>query len=176
MKRKCVFTIGPESSGSMLVARICAHVLGVAPFGQWNGVGWCDQGRNKVCHRSLPFCIPPRFPDIGKWIADNESDYDIHFVLTTRDITLSEISRVERFNKSFEQVRSESLRAKEIMSQIIASEQKHLIWSYETFMFLGQPYLSELYRFLEVESDFEVPLKDGNRYRLEQLLKAPEAP
>jgi len=39
MKNKCVFIICPESTGSMLVAKICSHVFGIHSYGQWNGVG-----------------------------------------------------------------------------------------------------------------------------------------
>jgi hypothetical protein len=31
---RCVFVVGPESSGSMLAAKIVAHVLGVRAYGQ----------------------------------------------------------------------------------------------------------------------------------------------
>ena len=72
MKNKCVFTIGPESSGSMLIAKIVTEVLGIESYGNWNAVGWIDKGNHKVCHRSLPFGIPQKYPDIEKWIIDNE--------------------------------------------------------------------------------------------------------
>ena len=165
-KNKCVFTIGPESTGSMLVAKIIADVLGVERYGQWNGVGWIDKGTNKVCHRSLPFNIPPQYPNIEQWISSNQESYDIFFVLTTRDITLSEKSRINRFGKNLHQVGLESIQAKNRILDLLNSEQKCFIFSYETFMYLELGYLKELYRFLDVESEFIPTLIDGNRKKL----------
>ncbi len=51
MKNKCVFTIGPESSGSKLVARLIAEVLDIESYDEWNGVGWADKDKHKICHR-----------------------------------------------------------------------------------------------------------------------------
>jgi len=166
IKNKCVFTIGPESTGSMLVAKIIADVLGVETYGQWNGVGWIDKGANKVCHRSLPFNIPPQYPDIEQWISSNQESHDIFFVLTTRDITLSEKSRINRFGKNLHQVGLESIQAKNRILNLLNSEQKCFIFSYETFMYLELGYLKELYRFLGVESDFIPKLIDGNKKSL----------
>ena len=108
MKKKCIFVVGPESSGSMLITRVIAHVLGIENYGDWGGGGWRDKGNHKICHRSLPFGKPPKYPDIEEWIAETERDYQLYFVLTTRDITLSETSKRERFSKSSEQVQKES--------------------------------------------------------------------
>lgn len=169
MAKKCIFIIGPESSGSKLVARICAHVLNIVDFNEWDGSAWCDMGNHKICHRSLPYNIPPQFPDITKWIRDNENDFKIHFVLTTRDITISQLSRSERWSKHQEQTVRESTIAKKIMSQVMQSSFPHIIWSYETFMFLGTAYLQHLYKFLEVKSDFTPELLDGNLKRINEI-------
>lgn len=150
----------------MLVARILAGVLGIEKYGEWNGVGWVDNGRHKVCHRSLPFNIPPQYPDIARWISENELNYEIYFVITTRDITISEVSRVNRFSKSREQVKKESIKAKGIIADLLNSEQKCFVFSYETFMFLELEYLQQLYRFIGIESDFMPEISDGNRRRL----------
>jgi len=48
------------------------------------------------------------------------------------------------------------------MSSVMRSHQKYLLWSYESFMFLKQDYLTLLYDFLNVDSDFMPELKDGN--------------
>ena len=169
MRNKCVFTVGPESTGSMLVARILAHVLEIEPYGQWNGVGWNDRGKHRICHRSLPFDIPPRYPNIDQWISSNEGDYDLYFVLTTREIALSESSRMSRFKKPNDQVECESIRAREIMADIMQRDVNLFIWSYETFMFLGIDYLRMLYRFIGVESDFIPALVDGNKKKIKAL-------
>lgn len=171
MKSKCVFATGPESSGSRLVAKICSHVLNIQKYGDWNGVGWSNSDHHKVCHRSIPFGIPPRFPNLEKWISENEKDYEIYFILTTRDTTISEFSRIERFPKTLAEVRKDSKIAKELMKQAINSGHKYFIWSYETFMFLREEYLKSLYSFLEVESDFIPLLRDGNEKRIREKPK-----
>lgn len=170
MRRRCVFVIGPESSGSKLIARVCSHALGIRSFEEWNGTGWSDRGNDKLCHRSLPFDIPPKFPDIREWIRENEKEYDLFFILTTRDITLSEQSRYDRWKKPADQAKAESRRAREIMTDVIHSGVNYFIWSYETFMFLGKDYLQELYAFLGVQSDFFPGLRDGNESRIRQLI------
>ncbi|MEO9850087.1 MAG: hypothetical protein ABJE80_12775 [Reichenbachiella sp.] len=167
--RKCVFVIGPESSGSMLIAKICSHVLGIQAYGSWDGAGWSDEGHHKVCHRSLPYSNPPVFPDIDAWISTNKDEYNIHFVLTTRDLMISEISRFDRFAKPLRQSKLESEKAKEIMKGVMNKDQKYLIWSYETFLFLGLDYLQLLYQFLDVKSDFIPDLVDGNRSKIVKI-------
>lgn len=165
--KKCVFVIGPEGSGSKLVARIIAHALDISPFGEWQGNGWCRSDAHIICHRSLPYLLPPRYPDIGKWILEYSPEYDLYFVLTTRDITLSELSRVSRFGKSPDQVVHESSMARQIMAGLLSSSDcRCFIWSYETFMFLGHDYLQLLYHYLGANSDFCPELDDGNRKRL----------
>lgn len=150
----------------MLVGRVVAHVLGAADYGDWDGIGWIDNGGNKVCHRSLPFGSPSVYPNVRKWINDNEGEYELYFVLTTRDQTISEASRINRFNKPVEQVQRESLEARQIIRDLLGSEQKCFIFSYETFMYLELSYLQQLYRFLGVESGFMPSITDGNRRRL----------
>ena len=166
MKGKCVFVIGPEGTGSKLIARIISQALDISGFNEWRGNGWCDNGQHKVCHRSLPYQNPPRYPDIEGWILENKTGYEIFFVLTTRDITLSEISRINRFGKTAMQVHSESETAKTIIKNLINSESQYYIWSYETFMFLGIDYLKLLYGFLGIKSNFCPPLVDGNKKKL----------
>jgi len=158
-----VFVIGPESSGSMLIAKICSHVLDIQGYDKWNGVAWSDRGMHKVCHRSLPYGDPPKFPNLERWILENETNYELYFILTTRDIFLSERSRFRRWEKSFQQSQAESAMAKEIISNVIKGGYPFFIWSYETFMYLERAYLECLYRFLGVESNFIPMLFDGNR-------------
>ncbi len=169
-KNKCIIVVGPESSGSTLVANIFAHVLGMHDFNEWDAAGWCDNGYDMLCHRSLPYGrYPPRFPNIDRWISKYKDDYDLSFILTTRDITISEVSRFYRWGKPFEQSKEESDKARELMVKIMNSGQKYFIWSYETFMFLQKDYLDLLYRFLDIETDFMPDLKDGNVSKIIKL-------
>jgi len=75
-----------DLNGTKLIAKIISHALNIDQYGEWNGMGWSDKGMHKVCHRSLPFLIPPQYPDIEKWIHENRHVYDVFFVITTRDI------------------------------------------------------------------------------------------
>lgn len=166
--KKCIFVIGPESSGSKLIAKVIANVLDIKTYGQWSGSGTKDNGYHKVVHRSLPYNFPPQFPSVEDLIKQNQM-FDIYFILTTRDISISERSRFERWTKPLETAKKESDQAREIMSYIINSNQKYLIWSYETFMFLKSDYLKCLYSFLEIESDFIPSLFDGNKGKVKTL-------
>lgn len=159
---KCVLVMGTESSGSKLIAKICSHVLEIQMFGDWNGNAWSDNGINKVYHRSLPYNNPPQYPNIDELLFDNRENYQIYFILTTRDNTISELSRSNKYAKPREQSRLESHKAREIMTNILRSNHRSFIWSYETFMFLQLEYLKKLYQFLEIESNFIPELIDGN--------------
>jgi len=165
---KCVFVVGPESTGSKLISRILADALGVVQYSQWDGTGCVDNGKDKLCHRSLPYGIPPRYPDIADWINKHRDDYELFFVITTRDITLSETSRIKRFPKNLGQVRRETKHAKMIISELLKSNNKCYIFSYETFMFLQIDYLRKLYEFLGIDSTFIPELIDGNVRRIRQ--------
>ena len=171
MKGNCVIVVGPESTGSRLVAKICAHVLGLASFGDWDAVGWIENERHRVCHRSLPYGLPEKWPDVTRWVRSNWRHSDIRFILVTRDLTLSHLSRRKRFGKSLATCRQQSERARAIMIDIMDNRYQYLLWSYETFMFLGEAYLRELYEFLGVESSYCPELRDGNGNRLSRLIE-----
>ncbi len=154
--------MGTESSGSKLIAKICSHALGIQKYGDWNGNAWSNNGLHKVYHRSLPYNKPPLYPNIEELLSENQENHEIFFILTTRDKTISELSRFYKYSKPIEQSRLESFKALEIMTLILNSNNKCFIWSYETFMFLQKVYLNKLYQFLDIESDFIPELIDGN--------------
>ncbi len=166
LKKKCIFILGPESSGSRLISKIIAHALEIQNFDSWNGSGWMYSKTHKICHESLPAGDESKFPDIDGWISENRENYELNFVLTTRDITISECSRIDRFAKPLHQVQKESAIARKIIRDILHNEFKTMFWSYETFMYMGNTYLELLYNFLEIDSDFFPVLVDGNKARL----------
>ena len=125
--------------------------------------GWSDRGYHKVCHRSLPHRKPPVYANIEELISENCAEYEIYFILTTRDISISEVSRMHRLAKPLSDTRTESDKAREIMIAVINSGYKYFVWSYETFMYLDKYYLKDLYSFIGVESDFIPDLYDANR-------------
>lgn len=171
MRKKCVFVIGPESTGSKLIAKVASHALGIESFGDWNGSGWSKSDQHILCHRSLPYGKKFLFPDVQEWIRDYQDEYDLYFVLTTRDITISHFSRYQRWKKPVKQSAVESETAQKIMLEVMRSEQPYFIWSYESYMFLGADYLQTLYHFLGVESDFTTELRDANAKKVKRIPK-----
>ena len=168
--KKCVFVIGPESSGSTLVARIISANLNRHDYAEYNGTNFnADHFPHRVCHRSLPSRNPrvPDWPNIDEWLTEFK-DYRIYFVLCTRDIHISERSRLFRsrlvpgLNLTPQQFREDSLKARQIIIDVMGRDLDYFLWSYETFMYLGRDYLRMLNRFLEVHADFMPQVKDGN--------------
>ena len=164
-RNKCVFVIGPESSGSTLIARIISANLNQHDFADYNGTNFnAEHLPHRVCHRSLPSRNPrvPDWPDIDEWLNEFK-DCQIFFVLCTRDIHISERSRLVRgFSLSQQNLHAESQRAKEIIIDLLGRELDCFLWSYETFMYLERDYLRLLNRFLGIEADFMPTLQDGN--------------
>ena len=174
-KKKIVFVIGQESSGSRLVARACAHSLDIIGFEDWKAVGWTHSEKASVCHRSLPFGTPSKFPDIRRWLKKYCQE-ELYFVITTRDVTLSDYSKMEVFGKPFEQVMAERNKVREIIAQVMESGHPYTFVSYETLMFLGKPYWGELYAFLDISPANQIfpALLDANAKRIEEMTnKAP---
>ena len=169
-RNKCIFVIGPESSGSTMIARIISANLNQHDFGEYNGTNFnADHFQHRVCHRSLPSRNPrvPDWPDIDEWLQEFQ-DYEIYFVLCTRDIHISELSRLFRsrmvpgLDISSHQFREDSLKARQIIIDVLGRKLNYFLWSYETFMYLGRDYLRLLNRFLDVEADFMPKVQDGN--------------
>ncbi len=174
MKRKCVFIIGPESSGSTLIAQIISAALNGDTA--WSGRGFnccnspfcdratdftkpCSQVEHLVCHRSLPFGQKPEWPPIKEW----QSMYEAYFVLCTRDSTISALSVKKRFQRKSEHIAEHQSLAREILTDLLKSKAKSFLWSYETFMFLKEAYLEEIFSFLDLTSDYRpAEIKDAN--------------
>jgi len=81
---------------------------------------------------------------------------------------MSEVSRHNRWSKTFKQSTVESDKAREILTGIMKDESDldYIIWSYESFMFLKEDYLQTLYDFIGVKSDFIPKLIDANRRKV----------
>lgn len=170
-KERAIFVVGPESSGTTMIARI----LNMALIGQsWSGRGWncCDDGQcdaptytapcrpveHIVCHRSLPF--RDKWPPVDEWLAT----YDCRFIVCTRDQNIARTSQRRRWRKSPGLLDTEGEHAVAIIRQIMNSA-PCFIWSYETFMLLQEPYLENLFAFLGISNHYPVALKltDANR-------------
>lgn len=84
-------------------------------------------------------------------------------MICTRDVTISERSRRERWPKRPSSLLDEqTARARAIIREVMETC-SYTIWSYETFMVLGGDYLRELDRYLGIESTFMPPdILDAN--------------
>ena len=169
-KNKCVFVIGPESSGSTLVARIISANLNRHDFAEYDGTNFnASHFQHRVCHRSLPSRNPrvPDWPDIDNWLVEF-ADYQIYFVICIRDINISERSRLVRsrgvpgLSLSWQKVHADSQLAKLFIIDILKRDLDYFFWSYESFVYLGRDYLRLVNRFLDIDADFVPELKDGN--------------
>lgn len=167
-RRKIIFVVGQESSGSRLVAKACAASFGIVPFSDWNAIGWAHGENVSVCHRSLPFGTPPKFPNIDRWKKKYGATHDLFFVLTTRDVNLSDLSKMEMFGKSTETVKAERTKVLAVYSKIMKQDAPYFLFSYETLMFLQKPYWQELYKFLGLSAEDRVfpDLIDANEKRI----------
>ncbi|MBR9800820.1 hypothetical protein GYB59_03570 [bacterium] len=151
--KKTVIVTGPESSGSTFIARVIASELGIQ---RWNGKNWSPHGKfGRVRHFSLPNAR--EWPDLERWRRIPNR----YFVLATRDINISQRSRKRRWGKSLEHYTEHSHRASQIMGELLQTE-RCFVWSYETALFLGSPYFRQLYAFLDVRSDPQGNMRDGN--------------
>lgn len=163
MREKCVYVIGPESSGSMFVAKTLAHILEVAKYGTWDGGGTVKNKDGKIHHVSLPTGPNSYFPNIATLIEEDKKCYDVYLVITIRDSSISEVSRMLRFLKLRPKVLEESKKAKQMIVELMRSNQvPYFLCSFETLIFLGEDYLRLLYDFLHIDSDFMPVVYDAN--------------
>jgi len=166
--KKLFFIMGLESSGSALVANIIGHVLNVIEFNQeeWGGKCWGGKSIIKkesltLIHRSLPYHRPQKWVDLNDVIREYH-DHERFFILTTRDQRITELSKVRRFGGNMKSAAEDSIKAAKIITTVLKSQEKSLIWSYETFMLLGLDYLKILYNFIGVSSKYIPKLRDAN--------------
>lgn len=163
-KTGCI-VVGPESSGSVFVAKVVSHVLGhCQEFGDWNGYGFNDKiGADKlVLHRSVPYDRPKKFPTSAAELLEPFQGYDdVKIVLTSRDRTISMSSKIRRFGGGISQARLDLATARPLFAELLDRDDV-LVWNYETMVLFGQPYFNRLYRFLGVESDFRPDVVDAN--------------
>jgi hypothetical protein len=178
MKENCIFITGPESSGSTLVAKIIAQVLGNPT---WSGRGFncCDDAQcdadngyinpcrkveRLVCHRSLPF--KHYWPPFDAW----KEKYNGKYIICTRDKTICRYSQLTRFSWKDEKIlKEEEKKVSLLLDDLINSEDTStFIWSYETYVLLGKTYLNLLADYLEIPryefENFEPPRNENAKY------------
>lgn len=164
-KPKAVLVTGPESSGSKLIAKTLAHVMEIKEFGSWNGTRTVSNTGAKIHHQSLPskLGVNKEWLDIDEWYTEHKNDWKTYIVLTTRDKNLSILSKIKRFQKSFQDSEYEMGKAVNIMSNVINSNYRYYIFSYESFILLQKEYIQLLYKYIGINSEFCPSIKDANK-------------
>jgi len=166
MKNKKAYIItGPESSGSVYISKIISWVVDKdKAYGDCDGYGMNGKVGDKiVClHRSQPFGKDKRFFSLSEFESLFKG-YDIYFIVTTRDGSISNRSKKKRFKHTIKEMKTHRAKSKKIIKEILESEHKSFIWNYETFMYLQKVYLNELYNFLGTKKSFPLnDIKDAN--------------
>ncbi len=160
----CCIVLGPESSGSVFIARVISFVIGhCRTFGEWNGYGFNDSiGADKlVLHRSIPYMRPKIFPSLPE-ILGPLAGYDrIRIVLTSRDRSIMAQSTMRRIGGTAEEAAADLATGDALFAKLLERDDVFL-WSYELMNAFGAPYFQRLYRFLGVQTDFVPPVRDEN--------------
>lgn len=169
MRDKCIMVIGPESTGTHFISQILVCAAGIrndmdtAKFGDF---GEIENEMNRVHHISLPTSPKAVFMPIEQMVVDFKKQFkEVYVVCCTRDITMSEKSRLNRMPfRTPDDVVNHTEHANKIISGVIENHSDiSFIWSYETFMFLKHNYMKKLYEFLKIENDFtEYVVNDAN--------------
>lgn len=171
--RRLIIVTGFESSGSAFAARIISFVLGkCSKFGDWDVMtkNWNGKyGENLVIiHSTMPNCRNPK-----KWINDLENeisslkDYSREFIICTRDLNISRMSRIKRWGGSHSKYEDDDKRASVIFSKII-SEEKCFILSLESALALGDAYYQGLFAWLNVKTNFSPKVINSNKPYIKQ--------
>jgi len=153
--------LGPESSGSTLIAKTIATAIGVKDY---NGRFWSKSNKrgDKVCHRSLPYGGKEKhYPPL------DEFKEPCKFILCTRDMNCVSLSKEKKHSELIEDIQKHNETARQMMHKLMETR-NCFIWSYETFLFLREPYLQLLYEFLGIKSDYFPFLRDGNKKWVKQ--------
>jgi len=165
--KTCWIVCGPESSGSVLIAKTLSHAIGASEqFSDYSGYGYNGEIGidNLVLHRSVPFLRPKKtHHDVIEEINALKQSYSvINYVLTTRDPLISVFSKTNRFGGDIADGMQDIELAREFFASI-SREPTCFIWSYETMQLLGSAYFERLYDFFDIQSSFVPALRDANR-------------
>jgi len=157
---------GPESSGSVMVAKTVSFAIGHCNFfGEYSGYGYNSKGtcENLVLHRSIPYMRPKRFQDsLVEEIAAFSDKYErVNYSLTTRDKNCSIQSKMRRFGGSIKEAEEDYEIAVPFFERLV-DDDNCFIWNYESMLLLGKPYFLRMYRFFGIKSDFVPEVYDAN--------------
>jgi hypothetical protein len=164
MSKKIFIITGPESSGSVFISQVIANYVGATKnIDDWNGYGYCKSLKPniKILHRSQPFQSENKYFTL-KQFKEEFKGMELYFILTTRYHEFSNLSKKKRFNRSNKDIDNNMSQSKLILSEIIKSNEKYIIWNYETMLYLNEVYFDLLYDFVEGINKHYPKVKDGN--------------
>jgi len=162
----CYVIVGPESSGSMHISRVISFITGrCEKFGEYRGnmANSSELCENLVLHCSVPRKRPKQFQEFVESLIEHYQVVfkNVNIVLTTRDKSISTLSKIRRFGESKESARLDYEKAMPFFEKLVRDDDC-FIWNYETMILLGDEYFFRLYRHLGIESDFVPEFYDGN--------------
>ena len=102
-----------------------------------------------------------------KWFSELQDEiknigvYDVSYVICTRDLSISRISRQKRFGGSMESYLNDDIKARNIFSEIMKTN-RYYIFSLESALALQESYYQDFYKWLNIESNFMPPVFDVN--------------
>lgn len=162
--KKVYIITGPESSGSVFISKVIANYVGATKnIDDWNGYGYCNSINPdiKILHRSQPFQNKNQYFTLNQF-EEEFKGLELYFILTTRYIHFSNLSKKSRFGRTEQDIENNMLKSKSILSEIINSNKKYFIWNYETMMYLNEVYFDLLYNFVDGVNKFYPKIIDGN--------------
>ncbi len=155
---KVVVVTGLECTGSKLCAKIVAHVLNICEYGTWNGMKWTSSNNKAVLHRSTPAAVNKSKKQMIDPQELIKTYKDLSFVFTTRDSNI--IAKRKKY--SLKEKKKWINANREIIKTVVEKGIPYMYFSYEAFMTYKDIYIKELYKFLDVQSNFLPSLRDGN--------------
>lgn len=157
MKKKTIAIIGPEASGSRLVARtVAVWERVIESINEWDGTLIKVNEDKRIIHRSIPSGPHKYIIDIERL---KESSSSLKIIFTTRDKNISQISRQnsdEEHLKWIEENKAAIKKTKEL-------EISYFIFSYEALLLYESLYWFELLEFTKSDFIYIPRLVDGNR-------------
>jgi len=147
-KKTGIIITGAESTGSVFASKAIFKSFG---FDGWNGYGFYKPNHQfKFLHRSQPYGKNnySNYQELSSFFQNFECKY----ILCTRDITCSNLSKQRRFNRTDSDLKHNHNTCKQIIFEIISSGEPYFIWNYETMIYLGKIYFDLLYDFLEIKN------------------------
>lgn len=164
-RKELIIITGFESSGSVFLSKVVSHVMKKCrQFGEWSGYGWNGTAGDDLIliHRSMPYMRNPK-----RWLVDLQGeiepmgDYDKKFIICTRDLSISQLSRISRFGGTMAEYQDDNNTARQCFEQIMETED-FFIFGFESALALRFLYYKTLYSWLGVQSNFNPEIFDAN--------------